>query len=162
MSMQPWWKGGRGEWFVVIQIAGFLLVALGPRTLPDLPAWTPALSRWSAVAGAALSFVGLALIAAGIAKQGRNLTALPHPKDDGRLIETGAYAIIRHPMYGGAILAAFGWGLWVHGVLTLCYAGLLFVFFDIKSRLEERWLGEKFAEYARYRHRVRKLIPLLY
>ncbi|RPI93163.1 MAG: isoprenylcysteine carboxylmethyltransferase family protein, partial [Chloroflexi bacterium] len=45
---------------------------------------------------------------------------------------------------------------------TLIYAGLLFVFFDIKTRREERWLARKFPEYAGYQQRVRKLIPFIY
>lgn len=57
---------------------------------------------------------------------------------------------------------AFGWGLWVHGWLTLGYALLLFVFFDLKSSREERWLREKFPGYDAYRRRVRKLIPFIY
>jgi len=36
------------------------------------------------------------------------------------------------------------------------------VFFDVKSRLEERWLAEKFSAYPEYRTRVKKLIPWLY
>jgi protein-S-isoprenylcysteine O-methyltransferase Ste14 len=48
------------------------------------------------------------------------------------------------------------------GWLTIGYAIILLVFFDIKSRREERWLSEKFSGYAAYQKRVRKLIPLLY
>jgi protein-S-isoprenylcysteine O-methyltransferase Ste14 len=38
----------------------------------------------------------------------------------------------------------------------------LFVFFDAKSRKEEVWLTEKFADYANYSNSVKKLIPLIY
>ena len=158
MSAQSWWKGERGEWYVVLQAGLFLLVALGPRSAPGLPAWLPPGSPLGAWAGAALLSVGLALVIAGVVRLGRGLTALPYPKDDGTLIVGGAYAFVRHPMYSGGIFAAVGWALWVHGALTLCYAAALFVFFDVKSRREERWL----AEYAGYRGRVRKLIPLVY
>jgi protein-S-isoprenylcysteine O-methyltransferase Ste14 len=65
-------------------------------------------------------------------------------------------------MYGGGILMAVGWGLWVHGWLTLAYAVLLIVFVDIKARREERWLRERFPEYAAYARRVRKLVPFVY
>ena len=57
---------------------------------------------------------------------------------------------------------AFGWALFVQGWLTLGYAALLFAFFDIKSRKEEAWLLARFPDYARYRQRVRKLVPFLY
>jgi protein-S-isoprenylcysteine O-methyltransferase Ste14 len=57
---------------------------------------------------------------------------------------------------------ALGWGLWLPGWLTIGYAILLFVFFDVKSRREERLLEAKFPEYAEYRKRVRKLVPFVY
>jgi len=77
-------------------------------------------------------------------------------------VETGLYAWVRHPIYCGLILAALGWALFVQGWLTLVWAGLLLVFFDIKSRREEAWLMARFPGYAAYRQRVRKLIPYLY
>ncbi len=57
---------------------------------------------------------------------------------------------------------AFGWAFWVHSWLTIGYAVLFLVFFDVKSRLEERWLKERFSGYDAYQKRVRKLIPFVY
>ena len=101
-------------------------------------------------------------MAAAFFRLGTNLTPLPYPKEKGTLVETGPYALVRHPIYSGAIFMGFGWALWVHGWLTLGYACLLLVFFDVKSRLEERWLSEKFTGYEAYQKRVRKLIPFIY
>jgi protein-S-isoprenylcysteine O-methyltransferase Ste14 len=160
--MQDWWKGHRGEWYVVVQGVFFALVALGPRTLPGLPAWSPPWDVLGTVTGLALMAAGGLLALAGVVHLGRNLTALPHPKEDAELVETGAYALVRHPIYSGLILASMGWALWRNGWLTLIYAALLFLFFDIKSRREEKWLAHKFPPYADYQRRVRKLIPLIY
>jgi protein-S-isoprenylcysteine O-methyltransferase Ste14 len=159
----PWYRGTRGEWYVVLQVFLFALIALGPRTLPGLPAW-PGGSAGIAVSfiGAAMVFVGVTLAVAALLNLGPNLTPLPYPKDGSTLIESGAYGIVRHPIYSGLIAAAFGWALIVHGTLTLAYAALLFVFFDIKSRREEQWLCDKFPEYGAYRARVRKLVPWVY
>ena len=161
-SRVSWWKGARGEWYVVLQAGLFLLVVLGPRTVPGLPGWTPALAGLARATGAALIGGGFLLVVLGAACLGRCLSALPHPVPSARLIETGAFAIVRHPMYSGGICAAFGWGLWTQGVLTLGYAALLLVFFDIKSRREERWLRAMFPDYASYQARVHKLIPFVY
>jgi protein-S-isoprenylcysteine O-methyltransferase Ste14 len=65
-------------------------------------------------------------------------------------------------MYSGAIFMAFGWALWVHSWLTLIYAIILFVFFDLKARREEQWLTEKFPRYVIYQKRACKLIPFVY
>ena len=67
-----------------------------------------------------------------------------------------------HPIYSGVILGSFGWGLMNNSLLTLLLVLILFVFFDLKSRREERWLSEKYANYVTYQVRVRKLIPLIY
>jgi protein-S-isoprenylcysteine O-methyltransferase Ste14 len=159
----PWWKGERGEWYVVVQVFLFLLVAFGPRKLPGMPVWNSLFAQIGTIAGIALMPLGAALALGGLVRLGSNLTALPYPRDCSNLVESGPYAIVRHPIYSGLILGALGWALFVHGWLTLVYAAILFAFFDVKSRLEERWLVEKFGEpYLEYRRKVRKLIPWLY
>lgn len=45
---------------------------------------------------------------------------------------------------------------------TLLLWGLLFIWLDRKASLEERWLQERFPDYAVYRRRVKKLIPWVY
>jgi len=161
-SFVPWWKGRRGEWYVLAQAALIMLVANGPRTPAGLPPWPAGLDWLWSVAGAVLMAGGFLWILAGGAGLGASLTPLPYPKDTSKLVDTGAYALVRHPMYCGAIWLAFGWALWVQGLFTLAYAVLLFAFADIKASREERWLRAKFPEYAGYQKRVRKLIPFVY
>lgn len=158
----PWWRGGRGEWYVVVQVGLFLLVVLGPRNWPGAPAWGHNYALIGTLAGSVLIFAGGILAAAGFFSLGKYLTILPRPKDNAMLVETGAYRLVRHPIYSGLFFAFLGWGLQVHGWLTICYALLLFICLDIKARREERWLTEKFPEYAAYRKRVRRLIPFIY
>ncbi|VAW42845.1 hypothetical protein MNBD_CHLOROFLEXI01-2476 [hydrothermal vent metagenome] len=78
------------------------------------------------------------------------------------MVEHGAYRWVRHPIYSGLIFGAFGLALLRGGTLSLLYALILFIFFDIKSRKEESWLREKYADYTAYQQRVRKLIPFIY
>lgn len=157
---QPWWKGRRGEWYVGLQLALFVLVVFGPRGAAI--AWPASLAAIAQAAGIALILAGVLLATAAVLKLGRNLTPLPHPKDDSTLVETGIYGWVRHPIYCGLILAAFGWACVVQGWLTLLWALVLLVFFDIKSRREEAWLLARFPAYADYRRRVRKLLPFIY
>lgn len=162
MTLASWWKGERGEWYVVAQAALFLLIIFGPRAGP----WRPlgaSLYTWigSVVSGGLIAMGGL-LALAGVFVLGKNLTPLPRPRENAALVQTGAYRIVRHPIYGGLIMMVWGWGLWMHDWLIIGYAVLLFIFFDIKSRREERWLQEKFPAYAAYQLCVRKLIPFVY
>jgi protein-S-isoprenylcysteine O-methyltransferase Ste14 len=158
----PWWKGPRGEWFVLAQIVLIGLVFLGPRTLFGQPSWPFPFPHALPVAGFVLMACGGALFFAGAFNLGRNLTPLPYPKDDDELIQSGAYALVRHPMYGGGLILALGWALSVQSWLTLLYVLALFVFLDVKSRREEKWLAEKFPEYAAYKRRVRKFVPFVW
>jgi protein-S-isoprenylcysteine O-methyltransferase Ste14 len=161
-SFGPWWRGSRGEWYVLAQVALFLLVVAGPRTASWLPAWPDFLRTASPIAGTVLIIGGVLWAIAGAAGLGRSLTALPCPKDGGTLIDTGAFAFVRHPMYCGGIWAAVGWTLCTQSLLTLGYAAVLTVFFDVKASREERWLSETFPGYPAYQARVKKLIPFVY
>ena len=110
----------------------------------------------------ALIISGIGLVTAGILRLRRQLTAYPRPVPGGRLIEDGVFGFVRHPMYGGGVIAALGWGLAMASPMALASAFVLGVFFDLKSRREEAWLGEQFVGYAAYRRRTRRLIPWLY
>ena len=162
MLKQPWWKGVKGEWYVVIQFILFGLVAFAPPALPGWPAWIAPWVTIGRVAGLLLGAVGGLLAFAGVFNLGSNLTAVPHPKEDAHMVEHGAYRWVRHPIYSGLILGAFGLALLRGGWLSLLYALILFIFFDIKSRREEQWLRERYVDYATYQERVRKLIPFVY
>lgn len=155
---QQWWLGKRGEWYVVIQFVILALVVFGPRG----PSWPAPWTGIGLLLGLFLGLVGGLLGLTGLRSLGQNLTAVPHPLDDGQLVTGGAYRFVRHPIYSGIILAAFGFGLTINGFLTLLYGVVLFLFFDIKSRREEKWLVEKYADYSAYQKRARKLIPFIY
>lgn len=162
MTQKKLWKAERGEWYLLVQAALILLLLFGPSTFPGMPVWDAAYSRLASLSGVALIFTGILLATSGVISLGRNLTPLPVPKKNGALVVHGAYRIVRHPIYSGLLFMAVGWGFWLNSWLTIGYALLLFVFFDVKSRYEEHLLGEKFEEYAAYRKRVRKLLPFIY
>lgn len=157
-----WWEGQRGEWYVVIQTALFMLVVFGPSTLAGFPAWISPYRQIALVGGYIFLSGGLLFVVTGAWEIRSHITPLPFPRENARLVQSGPYAIVRHPIYCGAIFMAFGWALMTHGWLTLVYAVVLFGFFDIKSRREERWLHQKFPAYDAYRVRVHRLIPFLY
>jgi protein-S-isoprenylcysteine O-methyltransferase Ste14 len=157
-----WWKGARGEWLVVGQVVLIGLVFFGPRSVHGWPATPFPLSAVCPIAGGVFMVAGRALLVAGLIRLGRGLTPLPYPKAEADLVQTGPFALVRHPMYSGGIGLAVGWAVCVQGWLTLGYVLALFVFLDAKSRREERWLAEKFSAYPAYQRRVRKLIPFIY
>ncbi len=114
------------------------------------------------IAGMVLMLVGAVVALAGAMALGRNLTPFPKPSDSAQLVRHGIYAVIRHPLYTSVIAVAIGWALVWQSWPALLAAAMLIPFFQAKARREERWLREKFSEYAEYEKRVRRFIPWIY
>ena len=106
--------------------------------------------------------VGAGVALAGAMALGRNLTPFPKPSVSAQLVRHGIYAVIRHPLYTSVITVAFGWALVWQSWPALLVAVMLIPFFHAKARHEERWLREKFPDYADYERRVRRFIPWIY
>lgn len=81
------------------------------------------------------------------------------PKTQGRLIVTGPYQWVRHPMYTALLLGA-GALVWQTPVLyhALLLTALVVVLF-VKSILEERSLVARWPEYVSYQHHTWRFIP---
>ena len=156
------WLGPRGEGYVVIQLILFALIAFVPGKFNPSSQWPFPLAEIAVILGFFLGGYGAIMISLGLLNLGRNLTAVPHPKEDAFLVQGGAYGLVRHPIYSGIIIGAFGWALFFNGEITLLLAVVLLLFFDWKTRREERMLAAKFPDYAAYQQRVRKLIPYIY
>lgn len=158
-----WWKGQRGEWYVVVQAILFVLIAVGPRAWPGWQAASGPLALAATALGIVLMLLGGALAVGGLIALGNNnLTPLPFPKEEASLVTRGPYAIVRHPIYSGLIVAAVGLSLRRQAPLTLAFTIGLFVLFDLKTRREEAWLTERFPEYRSYRQHTKKLLPWIY
>jgi protein-S-isoprenylcysteine O-methyltransferase Ste14 len=144
---------------VILQIVLFGVIAVAGLAGPE---WGGVLRVACVAVGALLICAGVFLAGRGIVDLRENLTPFPKPMDGSRLVDTGAYRLARHPIYGGAIVAAVGWGLVTASLPAIAGAALLGVFFDLKSRREEIWLAEVFSDYPAYRSRTRRLVPWIY
>jgi protein-S-isoprenylcysteine O-methyltransferase Ste14 len=152
--------GPRGEGWVAIQVVLFVLV--GAAGILGGPVLEGTARTVAAAAGLALVAAGGYLAARGLVDLRDALTALPHPRDGAELVDTGAYALVRHPIYGGIVVAAAGWGFITASPAALVGAGVLLGFFRLKSGREEAWLRERYPDYAAYAARTRRMLPGLY
>jgi protein-S-isoprenylcysteine O-methyltransferase Ste14 len=127
------------------------------------PIWR---GQWQSLAsilcGVLLLLVSAACGIAGTFSLGRNLTPFPKPTRRARLVRTGIYGLIRHPLYTAVFCGSASWALLWGSWLALVAALALAPLFDAKARREERWLRERFPEYSAYEQRVRRFIPWVY
>jgi len=110
---------------------------------------------WRAI-GAVLAVAAAALLLVSGRGLGRMLSPFPEPVPDGSLVTSGVYSLVRHPMYGSVLLAAWAATAWLRSVGGVVTAVAMTVFFQAKSRHEERRLEVVYADYEAYRRSVRR------
>jgi len=92
-----------------------------------------------------------------------NFQGLPEVRPDARLIQTGPYHWIRHPMYTSLVVGSLAlvlaapmlwwkWAGWVALILVLA----------VKSQVEERFLLVAFSDYQAYQQHTWRLLPWLW
>jgi protein-S-isoprenylcysteine O-methyltransferase Ste14 len=128
---------------------------LGDRWLPDAP-WVGALS-------VALTAIGVAHAAWARLTLGRNWSGTVTVKEGHELVQRGPYALTRHPIYTGALLAFAGTVIGVGTARALLAIVPVVLALRGKMRLEERFMTEQFGEaYTAYRARVKALVPFVW
>ncbi|HVW04055.1 MAG TPA: isoprenylcysteine carboxylmethyltransferase family protein [Vicinamibacterales bacterium] len=100
----------------------------------------------------AIERVGVAIAAFGIAfaiwarhHLGANWSARVSIRADHELIRTGPYRAIRHPIYTGMLLGAFGTAIVIGEVRGLVALAVMATAFYFKASKEERWLAREFG-----------------
>ena len=91
-----------------------------------------------------------------------NFSIYPEPIDRSRLITSGPYKRIRHPMYTALLLLVCGFAL-IQGN-TINGVGLAVVLFAVLNKIprEEQYLTERYEEYAAYSRTTYRLMPGIY
>lgn len=82
-------------------------------------------------------------------------------KTDHRVVASGPYGIVRHPIYTGLLLAVYATAAAKGTIPGLLGAVLVTLGIWMKARLEERWLREELdpGAYDDYRRKVPMLVP---
>src|SRR5262245_16128392 len=115
------------------------------------------------VPGCILFVSGLAGLIISYRALGKNHSPWTRPIVGGRLVTNGPYAFVRHPVYTCYVLLGLGLELSVGSLMGIGVVVAAFIYYDLRTREEERWLGAAYAEFDGYRRQVRgRLIPGLY
>lgn len=110
-------------------------------------------------AGFALFVCGSVLLLAGMVGLRSNLTPFPTPLTKGKLIQSGIYQYIRHPIYSGIVAVALGYGVYDAELHRVLCGVLLLALFYYKSAYEEKLLHQKFPEYRKYKENSGRFLP---
>ena len=125
----------------------------------ELILWrTPLPLGWAMVA---LALAGLLFTWWARIHLGRLWSANVSRKAEHRVVDTGPYAIVRHPIYTGIIVASIATAALRGTVLAWVGMGVMTLGWVIKARMEEQFLREQLgaAAYDAYARRVPMLSP---
>ncbi len=148
---------------LVIMVSAFAMLFYPPLRIGVLAMrWLPD----TAVTG----YTGLAITLAGAAFAiwarlyiGRNWSANVTIKQDHELVRGGPYAVVRHPIYSGLLLAVLGTAVALGEVRGLIAFVLALIGWRMKSLVEEKFMAEQFGdEYGKYKRKVKALIPFIF
>ena len=114
------------------------------------------------VVGAIAFAAGVACYRWGATTLGDALSPLVSPHPHGRLVTAGPYRIVRHPMYLGQLLIAFGAPatLGCRAAFAVSFAAAIVLV--VRVRMEENLLARTYADYSSYRARSKRLVPFLF
>lgn len=137
--------GLQGLFFIVI-LFDFLDVSLGINNI---------------YSGIIIGLIGIVILILSLLQLNKNLSPFPTPLENGQLITTGLYSVVRHPIYFGILILFLGYSLYANSLFKLLVVLALAVLFHFKSEYEERLLVKKYPDYSNYQKKTAKIIPFI-
>ena len=148
--------------YTALLLIGVILIFSGQPNLAPLRIVLLPSSLAATSIGLCLMILGLSISVWARRHLGRYWSGRITLKEDHKVIKSGPYAFVRHPIYSGLILAFLGTAATIGTVRS--FLGFSMIVFSMvgKLMLEERWLCAHLgAEYEQYRQQVKALIPLV-
>ncbi|MCI6830691.1 MAG: isoprenylcysteine carboxylmethyltransferase family protein [Clostridiales bacterium] len=137
-------------------VSGFILAGLDFRF-----GWLP-LPRWVSIAAAVVFLIAYALYVE-VLRENAYLSRTVEIQENQKVIDTGLYGIVRHPLYSVTLLLFLSIPLVLGSLISL----VVFLFYPIliakRIRNEEQVLEDGLAGYSEYKTRVKyRMIPFLW
>src|SRR4030095_3223778 len=109
------------------------------------------------ISGCALTITGLAFALWARFYLGKNWDAFISLRMHHKLVRSGPYAIVRHPIYSGFMIALIGSTLNFGHLRSFIAAAMVIPAWAYKSKLEETFMRDHFGmEYDHYCHDVKR------
>jgi protein-S-isoprenylcysteine O-methyltransferase Ste14 len=148
----------RARWGIALEMAGYFLVMLHSPAV-----WNRGIELWRLLAGTVCALIAIVLFWSAVASLGRQWRLDAGLNKDHELIQSGAYRIVRHPIYAsmlGMLLADAFWVGTLPGwpvALVLFLAGT-----EVRIRIEDGLLRERFGvRFIEWQRAVPAYLPLV-
>lgn len=115
--------------------------------------------RWAGLTAFAL---GVAAYRVAGQHLGEALSPFVEPAPGGHLVTHGVYGAVRHPMYLGQGLIAFGAPLTLGCRYTLALGAVAVIVLLVRMRVEEVALRRTYPEYTAYAAHAKRIVPFLF
>jgi protein-S-isoprenylcysteine O-methyltransferase Ste14 len=126
--------------------------------------WSPVFPLWLRIAGALSLILAMALVFEALRENTFAAPVVKMQKERGqKVISTGMYGVVRHPMYAGAVLLFISTPLLLGSVYGLAIGMLLIVTIAARSVGEEAMLKRELEGYSDYTKKVKwRIIPFVF
>ena len=126
--------------------------------------WSPLFPLWIRIAGALLLALALFMVFEALRENTFAAPVVKMQKERGqKVISTGMYGVVRHPMYAGAVLLFISTPLLLGSIYGLALGLLLIITIAARSVGEEAMLKQELEGYSDYMKRVKwRIIPFVF
>ena len=155
-------KESEGEQKAVIVLSGIMFFAAFVVAGLNYRFGWIVMPRWTVIA-AAIVFLAAYLMYAEVLRENTYLSRTVKIQKHQKVIDTGLYGIVRHPMYSATVFLFLSMGLVLGSPISfailICYLPII----AKRIRNEEEVLAQGLEGYAEYRDKVKyKVIPLIW
>jgi len=157
---QKSWDKVLGGIIIILALAWLILMPLDARRF----SWSPAFPLWLKIIGGVLLLPALFLIFRATADNTfLSTVARIQSERKQRVITSGVYGFVRHPLYLGCVLLQVGAPLLLGSLVGLAISLPGIITLVIRSIGEEKMMLEELEGYAEYQKKVKyRLIPYLW
>lgn len=148
--------------FFMVASAGLYVVFMPPYAITGDTSGDSARTQIAIVS--LLSIFGTWLFWAALLKLGQNFAASAQVREEGHLVTTGPYGLVRNPIYLAYFLLLIASGLALGNLAHLLIGSAVYLFGTAaRILIEERVLRAHFGDaYDQYAARVKRLIPFIW
>ncbi len=156
---QNWKLVNRDMSFILFIISFYISVYLSPL---EYVIFKPMMLTIKVIIGFLMLYSAIIIRVFGLMALGENFSVAIESKTDSRLIVSGIYKYVRHPLYLAVLLMSIS-----GSIIFSCYIMWFFVITTLTGILirinkEEIFLLSRYEEYSEYSKRTKKLLPFIY